>query len=125
VKSPSKDKKEKHEPHKKGSAAHAYERFLTENKKPWLWFNLLTTLGSIGLAVGTFFVVTNSVYSCSVSDLKLTLWLVFTMHLINALETVLNLTGLERKLCTGPMMCVFFIFEVTVLVYMQVVYFES
>lgn len=35
----------------------AYDRFLVDNKKPWIWFNILTTLGSIGLAVGTFLVV--------------------------------------------------------------------
>lgn len=35
----------------------AYEKFLKENKKPWLFFNLFTTLGSIGLAVGTFLVL--------------------------------------------------------------------
>lgn len=37
----------------------AYDRFLIDNKKPWIWFNVLTTLGSIGLAVGTFLVVWN------------------------------------------------------------------
>ena len=102
-----------------------YDKFLSENKKPWMWFNLMSTLGSIGLALGTFFIVYNSQYNCSYSDLKLTLWLVFAMHLVNTLETLLNLTGLERRLCNGPVVCVFFIFEITILVYMQVVYFES
>ena len=41
-----------------------YQKFLEENKKTWLWFNLLCTLGSIGLAVGTYFIVTTSVYDC-------------------------------------------------------------
>ena len=47
------------------------------------------------------------------------------MHIVNSLETLLNLTGLEKKLCGGMILCGFFIFEVTVLVYMQVIYFES
>jgi hypothetical protein len=102
-----------------------YSTFLADYRKQWLIFNGMSTLGSIGLAVGTFFVVYESPYSCSVSDLKLTLWLVFAMHIVNTFETLLNLTGLERRLCTGPAVCVFFIFEVTVLIYMQIVYFES
>lgn len=47
------------------------------------------------------------------------------MHIVNTIETLLNFTGLEKKLCSGTLMCAFFIFEVTVLIYMQVVYFEA
>eukprot|EP00347_Sterkiella_histriomuscorum_P007072 403350357 len=47
------------------------------------------------------------------------------MHIVNAFETILNLVGLEKKLCNNYMVCGFFIFEITVLVYMQVVYFEA
>ncbi len=94
----------------------AYANFLVENRKPWLWFNLLATLGSIGLAVGTFLVVWNQREDCG--GLKTALWLVFAMHIVNTFETILNLTGLEKKLCTGFIVCGFFIFEVTVLVYM-------
>ena len=34
-----------------------YDIFLEGDRKPWMWFNLMSTLGSIGLAVGTFFIV--------------------------------------------------------------------
>ncbi len=47
------------------------------------------------------------------------------MHIVNAFETLLNITGLEKKLCTGISMSIFFVFEMTVLVFMQVSYFES
>ena len=101
----------------------AYEKFLHENKRPWKCFNLFTTLGSIGLAVGTFLVLNNQVDDCK--GLKTALWMVFVMHIVNTLETIINLTGLEKKLCNGYMICGFFIFEIVVLSYMQVVYFEA
>jgi hypothetical protein len=94
----------------------AYEKFLHENKKPWLCFNLFTTLGSIGLAVGTFLVLYNQVDDCK--GLKTALWLVFAMHIVNTFETIINLTGLEKKACNGYMICGFFIFEIVVLSYM-------
>lgn len=118
----SKNKKGK-SPKKEVEETTQYGKFLEENRKPWMWFNLCTTLGSIGLAIGTYFILDSSLRECSAADLKITLWLVFAMHIVNAIETLLNFTGLERRLCVGPIMCVFFIFEVTILVYMQVIYF--
>ncbi len=55
----------------------------------------------------------------------MTNYLVFVLHVVNTGETLLNIFGLEKKLCTGFWACMFFIFECTVLVYMQVVYFEA
>lgn len=83
------------------------------------------TLGSIGLAVGTYLILDYSEFNCDASNLRLPLWMVFGMHIVNSCETILNLTGFERKLCTTPILCGFFIFQLVVLVYMQVAYFES
>ena len=47
------------------------------------------------------------------------------MHIFNFCEGLLNVTGLYKKCCTGRMLCFFFIFEVVVLVFMQVMYFQS
>jgi hypothetical protein len=52
------------------------------------------------------------------SGLKTALWLVFFMHIVNCFETLINLAGLEKKVCNGYMICGFFIFELTVLIYM-------
>ena len=99
--------------HKKLSA---YEKFTVENKKPWTLFNIFTTLGSIGLAVGTYLVLLNQEEDCA--GMKTALWMVFVMHIVNIFETLFNIAGLEKKLCNGYMVCGFFIFELTVLVYM-------
>jgi hypothetical protein len=47
------------------------------------------------------------------------------MHVVNSFETVLNVTGFEKKLCSGFWVCMFFIFETTIIVYMQVIYFTA
>jgi hypothetical protein len=57
--------------------------------------------------------------------MKTALWLVFAMHIFNCVETIMNIFGLEKKLCSGVMLCGFFVFEITTLIYMQVIYFES
>ena len=103
----------------------AYEKFVKENKKHWLWFNLMCTIGSIGMAIGTFVILANYETDCVHSSLRIPLYFVGALHCVNAVETLLNLTGLEKKLCTGPIMCVFLVFEVIVLIYMQVAYFED
>ena len=100
-----------------------FANFVNENRRFWLCFNFWAIVISIGLAVGTYLVVTSATEDCS--TLKNTLWLVFIMHIVNVVETLFNVTGLEKKLCTGQLLCGFFVFEVTVLVYMQVSYFEA
>lgn len=103
----------------------AYAQFIKENKGPWLTFNICMTLGSIGLAVLTYFILQWQPNNCDSSNLRLPLWMVFGMHIVNAVETLMNLTGLEAKVCTNPILCGFFIFELVILVYMQISYFES
>ena len=102
-----------------------FNQFKAQHKKTWLWFNLIAIFLSIGCAIGTFFVLRADEPNCIVGSLTLALWLVFALHLINVVEFFFNLTGLESKVCSGTMMCGYLIFEVTVLVYMQVIYFES
>ena len=47
-----------------GPEKSAYQVFIEENKKPWIWFNVFCTLGSIALAVGTFMIVWNEERDC-------------------------------------------------------------
>ena len=63
----------------------------------WKTFNFVTTLFSIGLAFGTYFVITHVDLDCG--GIKTALWLVMLLHIMNALETVINICGLERFVC--------------------------
>ena len=83
------------------------------------------TFLSIGCAVGTYLVLDYSEFDCDVTPLRLPLWMVFGMHIVNSLETLMNLTGLEQKICHTYVLTGFFIFELVVLVFMQVAYFEA
>ena len=86
---------------------------------------MIATLISLGLAVGTFVIVWEAEYDCAMPSLKVPLWLIGFMHLVNCLETIINLTGCEKHLCSCLFGCIFFSFEITVLIYMQVVYFDA
>ena len=103
-----------------------YADFVTEHKRGWCIFNLITTLVSLGMGVGTFLILNGYTGdNCTTTDLKLTLWLVIVMHLLNALETMMNICGLEKYICGCKLACCFFTYEVGILVYMQMIYFAN
>ena len=47
------------------------------------------------------------------------------MHMMNVIIALLNLTGKETKICTSTCVCVFSIFELVLLVWMNVAYFDA
>ena len=110
---------------KKSAVRERYKDFTKENKKAWCIFNTVASIVSIALAISTFFIVYDYPDNCSQSDLKLTLYLVMLMHILNAGETLMNLCGLEKVVCGCKTACAFFLYEIATLVYMQVIYFQS
>ena len=55
----------------------------------------------------------------------MTLYTVVWMHAVNIMMCLINLCGLETKLCNSNMVCCFLIFEIMMLVWIQVSYFNS
>ena len=88
------------------------------NKKSLCIVNLLSTLATIGLAVGTLIVLNNETQSCEGTALRVTLWLMLGMHATNIVESVCGLTGLEKIFCGCICVIAFFVYEVAVLIYM-------
>ena len=88
-----------------------------------MWFNLIIAFFSAGFMVGTYFILENNTNDCG--SLRLVLYAVICLHFINIIMTLINLCGLEVKICNGNSICAFSIFEITVLVWMQVSYFKS
>ena len=78
---------------------------------------------SMGFLTGTYLVLDNSVTDCG--GIRFILWLVIVMHTLNILVTFINLCGLETKIFNSNMVCGFSLFEIGVLIFMQVTYFES
>jgi len=69
-------------------------KFQKANQKTLCYFNLLSTVTQLGLAIATFSILRNYEFYCSTVNLHLTLWLVFVMHIINFVEGLCNVTGL-------------------------------
>ena len=101
-----------------------YEKFIKAKKKEWLVFNAATIAISILMAIGTWFIIsTHDGEDCR--NLKRCLYIVMVLHGANSIETLMNLVGLERKLCSGFAACIFLLFEATMVLYMHVVYFSA
>ena len=80
---------------------------------------------TVGLAVATLVILKSDPTKCDASALRLTLWLMLGMHVINTVEAVCGLTGLDRIFCGCLCVIGFFVYEVAVLVYMLVVFNNS
>ena len=61
---------------------------------------------------------------CAMMDFML--WMVIILHFVNALVAMMNLCGIEKAVCELPnVLCVFIIYEITILIWMQVTYFHA
>ena len=92
--------------------------FKENNKKSLCIVNLLSTIATVGLAIGTLAVLNIEPATCNGSHLRLTMWLMLAMHATNIVESVCGLTGLDKIFCGCICVLSFFIYEVAVLVYM-------
>ena len=99
-----------------------------------MWFNIIIAFFSTGLLVGTYFILENNDNDCG--SLRIVLYAVICLHFTNILITLINLCGLELKVCSGNAICAFSIYEITIcpkkiekyfkiLCWMQVSYFKS
>lgn len=95
------------------------------NKKTLCMVNLISTLVTVGLALGTIVILNKEPGSCEGSPLRLTLWLMLGMHATNIIEQVCSMTGLDTLCCGCCCIIAFFFYEVGVLVYMQSVFYTS
>ena len=101
-----------------------YKAFKRENSGFWAWFNSIILLFSLGMGGGTYYFLQDP-DNVSCGGIKLVLWTTIILHFVNSLMAMINLCGLEMKLCNSNMVCCFSIFEMTMLVFMQVTYFRS
>ena len=100
-----------------------YKSFIKENKSFWMWFNFTVAFFSAGFMVGTYLVLEDNTSDCA--NLSFTLYAVVCLHGINILMSLVNLCGLETKICNQNAVCCYVLFEMTILVFMQVSYFSA
>ena len=96
-----------------------------QNQKTLCIVHTVSTVATCGLAFGTYLLLINNPNDCSNSNLRLTLWLMLAMHATNIIEAVCNLTHLEKIFCGCICVILFFLYEVAVLVYMQVIFYAN
>jgi Kef-type K+ transport system membrane component KefB len=102
------------------------QRMKEDNKKTICIVNVISTVATCGLAFGTYLLLINNPgVDCAGSHLRLTLWLMLAMHATNIIEAVCQLTHLEKICCGCICTIAFFIYEVAVLVYMQVIFYAN
>jgi len=87
--------------------------------------NIASTVITTLLAMGTLTVLGIEDESCSTTYLRLTLWLMLGMHATNILESVCQITGLAIIFCGCICNITFFLYEVGVLIYMQIIFYHS
>ena len=88
-----------------------------------MWFNLLVAFFSAGFLTGTYLILDNNQNDCG--NLAFNLYVVICLHAANILMALINLCGLETKICNQNAVCCYMLFEISVLVFMQVTYFNS
>ena len=96
-----------------------------QNKKSLCYVNLVSTLVTVGLVLGTLIILQKEPAVCEGYQLRTTLYLVLGMHATNIIEQVCSMTGLDRIFCGCICILGFFLYEVAVLVYMQSVFYTS
>jgi hypothetical protein len=99
--------------------------FKENNKHSLCIVNLVSTVLTVGLAIATLAILKSDPTKCDASHLRITLWLMLGMHLVNTVEAVCGLTGFDKIFCGCICTIGFFVYEVAVLVYMQVVFYSS
>ena len=96
-----------------------------ENKKTMCIVNVISSIVTCGLALGTYLLLINDPTVCKDSNLRITLWLMLAMHATNITEAVCQLTYLEKIFCGCLCVLAFFVYEVAVLVYMQSIFYAN
>ena len=96
--------------------------FKEANKKTLCIYNLIATAITIACAVATLIILKTDDSHCSDVNLNWVLYAMFGMHIINSVEQVCGITGLDKICCMCLCTLIFFIYEVAVLLWMGIVY---
>ena len=99
-----------------------YKFFIKENRNFWLFFNLGMIVISIVFGFGTYFILVSD-KDCP--SLRQILYATIPLNIMNVGVSAVNLTGNETKICSSNMICLLALIEITMMVWMQVTYFNA
>ena len=99
--------------------------FKEENKKALCYVNLISTIVTAAMLIGTLVILNIEPGNCTDTRLRMTLWFMIGMHAVNITESVCGLTHLDAIFCGCICVVGFFAYEVAVLIYMQIIYYNG
>ena len=105
-----------------------YQDFLEENSTFWKAFNTAVLLISAGFGVGCYYITSTHIetdLNIACSPLKAVLFFVMIMHGVNVCMSLVNLIGVETMLCFQNGVLCLGVYEIGMLVFMQIAYFNS
>lgn len=124
---------EKHEAVYGARIPKKYLRFTTRFRPFWVKLNLFMILVSVGMMVGSVLISKQGDSDSSkdayrppqCAGLDVVNWALFALHVVNAIFCSMTLCNLEKKVCTQMGLIVLLLFDVVMLVWAQITYFNS
>ena len=113
---------------RKRARRHAFRRFIEQHNSEWKSFNSVILLASLVFLVGNYFIgwinfANNDEKDCG--NLKSLVYADYILHSANFVVCLINLTGLNFKLCFANLVLGFFVFEIVMLGWKQLIYFKA
>ena len=100
-----------------------YHEFSAKYKTQLVWFNLASMLINAGLGYLNYWILQNHPNECA--GIKLACWSIFALYVVQILFNFMCLCGLEKRWCNNIGLMGLFVFDVVVLVWSQITYFQS
>ena len=107
-----------------------YVGFTVKHRKFWILLNLFLIGASVGMAYGSVKLLNRDRVQTSVAyqqciSMEVVCWALFSLHIVNAIFSLMALCGLEKRICVNYVMLALLIYDVIVLIWAHSTYFQS
>ena len=100
-----------------------YVQFTIDYKARWAWWNLFGMVANASIGAATVGIIQSHPNECA--GIKLASWAMFTLYVITFFFQSMCLCGLEKRCCSNMGMLAVAIYDLIVLTWSQVTYFQS
>ena len=101
----------------------AYVQFTIDNKSKYLWWNLGGMCANAALGYLSVFIINTHPNECA--GIKLASWSLFSLYIVTFLLQAACLCGLEKKFCSSMGLLAVLVYDLVVITWAQVTYFQS
>ena len=105
-----------------------YIKFTVKYRAFWVWMNVFNILTSIAMCMGSVMILNDKeeldlIAFPECQSMKVVIWALFALHIVNFVFGSLAICGLEKRLCNMYMLIALMLFDGVVLVWAQTTYF--